>query len=156
VVTALPQPDRQTGGWDFVLKDISPQREAQEAYRRLVEQSLQGLFILQDDAVAYANRAYAAMTGYHVNELYEMDPDEYFAQIHPKDRDTVRSRFRRKLAQQPTPEQFAYRVYRKDESLRWFEVHVSRTTFRRRPALQAMVLDVTERKAAEERLAYLA
>ena len=50
----------------------SPSQE-QQKYRILVENSQEGSFILRDGKVTLANKAFAAMTGYHVNSLLGFD-----------------------------------------------------------------------------------
>jgi diguanylate cyclase (GGDEF)-like protein/PAS domain S-box-containing protein len=48
-------------------------QQAQEKYRILVENSQDGSFILQDGKVALSNKAFASMSGYHVNSLLGLD-----------------------------------------------------------------------------------
>jgi len=57
-------------------RDITEQKETEEAYRALVEQSLQGLVIIQDFRIVFANRAFAEITGSTVEELLSFSPKE--------------------------------------------------------------------------------
>jgi PAS domain-containing protein len=54
-------------------KPEKPQRKDQGKYRILVENSQDGSFILKDGKVVLANKAFASMTGYHVNSLLGLD-----------------------------------------------------------------------------------
>lgn len=54
-------------------KTAKPRPQDQEKYRILVENSQDGSFILQDGKVVLANKAFASMTGYHVNSLLGLD-----------------------------------------------------------------------------------
>ena len=51
-------------------------RCAAETPCALVERSLQGLLILQDIRIVFANPAFAAMSGYTVDELLALSPTE--------------------------------------------------------------------------------
>ena len=48
-------------------------RESEAKYRTLLENIQDGVFVLQGDAVIFANEALAQMSGYSVKELTEMD-----------------------------------------------------------------------------------
>ena len=54
-------------------KPAIPRRQDQEKYRIRVENSQDGSFILKDGKVVLANKAFASMTGYHVNSLLGLD-----------------------------------------------------------------------------------
>ncbi len=47
-------------------------RESEEKYRNLVEQSLQGTFVIQDMRIVFSNQAFADMGGYTIEELYSL------------------------------------------------------------------------------------
>ena len=42
----------------------------------LVEQSLQGTFVIQDMRIVFSNQAFANMGGYTTEELYSLSPEE--------------------------------------------------------------------------------
>ena len=56
----------------FVARDITDRVAAEEAYRVLAEQSIQGIAILQHGRLAYVNAAAAGMLGWTVDELLNM------------------------------------------------------------------------------------
>ncbi len=45
-------------------------------YRTLVEQSLLGVILMQDDRIVFANSACARMTGYTVEEMLALPPEK--------------------------------------------------------------------------------
>jgi len=53
----------------FTAKDITERKLTEEAYHTLVDHSLQGLAILQDERVVFTNQALAEITGYTIDEM---------------------------------------------------------------------------------------
>jgi PAS domain S-box-containing protein len=117
-------------------------RRAQEAYRTLVDHSLQGLVILQEGRIVFANPAIVKMTGYTLEELLAMSPPEVRSLVNAEDRAMVWER-------DPAPEQYEFRGSRKDGTTFWVDMHTSPTQFQDKPAIQAALIDITKRKHAE-------
>jgi PAS domain S-box-containing protein len=149
---AIRDDDGKLTGFRGVVHDITERRRAEEAYRLLVDQSLQGLLILQDMRVVFANEAYAKMVGCTVDEINAMSFEEMQASVHPEDRATVWGRYRDRLKGKNVPKHYEFRVIRKDGSIIWLEMHASVIDYQGRPAVQATVIDITERRKAEEAL----
>ena len=70
-VRSLGQADTPAGGWLLVVRDVSAQvhleqelRDAEERYRSLVEGLTEGVFIVQDGTIVYANPALHALGGH--------------------------------------------------------------------------------------------
>lgn len=126
--------------------------ELDEAYRNLVDHSLQGLVIFQDGRAVFANQAMAGIIGYPVDEILAMSPDRIREVVHPEDREVVWDRHRKRLAGEPIPQRYEMRGIRKDGSICWLELYASHITHRGRPAVQAAYIDITARKQVEEKL----
>ena len=161
----------RSGARDYVMKDrlarLGPaverelresegrgaRRRAEEAYRTLVENSLQGLAIVQDGGVVFANAAVADMLGWSVAELMSLSSAEMRQILRPEDWDRLWSQHRDRLAGKAVPVRYEVRMRRRDGRLRWIEVLASRVEFAGRPAIQAALADVTDRlgRAREER-----
>ena len=133
-------------------RDITEQKETEDAYRALVEQSLQGLVIIQDFRIVFTNKAFAEIAGRTVEELLSFSPEEVRALVHPEDRDFVWGRFRARLEGKQAPPRYEYRGIRKDGTVCWLEMIASLIEYDGRPAIQGAVVDITERKQAEEAL----
>ena len=124
-------------------------REMKETYRALVEQSLQGLAIIQDGRIVYANQALADIFGYDLKRMLSMTPQEVENLMHPEDREMVLGRLRERLEGNDVPWHYEFRGLRSDGSVRWLEILARRIDFLGRPAVQAVLMDLTERKRAE-------
>jgi PAS domain S-box-containing protein len=136
-----------------ILRDITGRHDGEEACRALVEASLQGLLLLQDRRVVFANRGMMKLTGRPVTELLAMTAEELAATAHPKDR----SRFLEHLAGPAaggngSPRQCEIRVVRPDGSLRRVNAIASAVEYRDRPAVHLAEVDITEQRAAEDEL----
>lgn len=131
-------------------RDITERIEAQTVYRSLVDHSLQGLLILQDRRIAFANPRVAQISGYTVEELMSLSSDELRMFIHPDDRESVWQRAHRHETGQPESTHSELRFVRRDGAVRWIETNVSALEYRGRPAFQVAYVDITKRKRAEE------
>ena len=130
-------------------EDITEQKLLEEGYRNLVDNSIQGLAIIQDGHVVFFNKAFCLITGYDEQELLGLSAQML---IHPDDREIVWSRHQDRLADKPVPARYEFRSVRKDGSTAWFEIHASKVEYQGHPATQAAYIDITERKKAEEQL----
>ena len=127
-------------------------RESEKKHRTLVEQSLQGLAVIQDYQVVFANSATAEITGFTVDELLSLAPERVQEIIHSDDRTVAWDRFRDRMTGKAVDSRHDYRLVRKDGTVRWIEMFSASIEYRGKPASQAAFIDITERRRAEERL----
>jgi len=135
-----------------IVENITNRRKAGEVYRTLIDHSLQGLAIIQDERVVFANRAIGEITGYTVDEMLAASSQEVQAFIHPADRTLVWDWHRARLKGEQSADHYELRGIRKDGAICWLEIHASPIEYRDRPAVQAACIDVTERKETEQAL----
>jgi len=148
-------PKRWTGiDWDITeqKKREEELRASEDKYRALVEKSLQGILIVQDFRIVYANERCAEITGYTLEELLSLPTEKVIKLVHPEDRALVWGRFKDRLQGKDVPSQYEYRGIRKDGSIRWLEMFSSLIEYHGKSAVQAAIVDITERKQAEEEL----
>jgi len=146
-------------GVEGVLRNIAARkrveeeiRESEEKYRIMVEHSIQGICILQDMRVVYANKALADIIGYKLKELMSLPLNEIRELVHPEDQDMVWGRMRDRLDGKPVPSRYEVRTIRKDGSIMWLEMISSRIVYKGKPAIQAAIIDITDRKQADEKI----
>ncbi|MGE5297475.1 MAG: PAS domain S-box protein [Solirubrobacterales bacterium] len=133
-------------------RDVTQRKEVEEAYHAIVDHSLQGLVVIQDMRVVFVNRAMTQISGYTVDEILSISGGQLQEFIHPLDREAVWRNHRTRLSGEPLPDQYEFRIIRKDGSVRWVEIITSRIDYQGRPAIQAACIDVTERHRAQEAL----
>ena len=131
--------------------DITERKRAEEAYRAVVEHSLQGLVIFQDRRIVFTNPAFARTLGYTVEELTALSPPDVWALIHPEDQSLLFGRMQAGEAVSPS---YEIRALRKDGAVRWLRGSANPIEYVGRPAMQAAFIDITERKQTEALLAH--
>ena len=139
-----------------IMKDITNRKHADEALREsenkfkdLVEKSNVGVYLIQDRLHKYANARCAEIHGYSVEEMIgKLGPEDT---TYPDDwASSVKSMRERAAGQSSIYRQF--RIVTKSGELRNVEVYGSRTFYQGRPAVIGTMLDITDRKRAEEAL----
>ena len=133
-----------------LLVNYVRRRRAEEAYRMVVERSLQGLVVLKDDRVLSANPALVQMGGYTQGELRSLPAEEVRRLVHPEDRERIWGFLADWRAGKPVSPRQQFRLLHKNGSVLWVEGLVSPITYRGGPATQVAFLDITDRKQAEE------
>ncbi len=144
-------------GMQAVARDITERRTADEAlrtaeskYRALVEQSLMGVFIMQDERLVYVNPKAADMMGYTQQEL--IDTATPFQLVHEQDRPLVVDQLSRLDPVRQPSVQLAVRAVRKDGEIIQVEAFCSMTEFGGQQAVLSTVHDISDRVKLEDQL----
>ena len=129
-------------------------RESEEKYKKLVEESLQGLIIGQGlpPRIIFANSTTSEILGYSTDELVSFSPEEVKELIHPEDRTIFFQQYQERLEGKEMPSRHEIRGIRKDGTVRWTELLARRNEYQGKPAVLATFVDITERKRAEDLL----
>lgn len=127
-------------------------RESEQKYRLLIEQSIQGVVIIQNFYIIYCNSAFSKISGYSVVELLAMSPQKVKALVHPDDQALVWGRMKDRLQGKKVPNRYEFRGIQKNGSIRWLEIFSSPVEFQGKLAMQGAIIDITERKLIEESL----
>jgi len=125
-------------------------RESEERYRNLVELSQDAIFVVQESRIVFANPAAARLL--EAEKPGDLADAEIMEFIHEDYRDRVRQRMRNAAAGASNPPA-EFKITTRKRALRVVESVSNPTTFGGRPALQAIVRDLTERNRAEAALA---
>lgn len=124
-------------------------RESEEKYKTIVENSLAGIYLIQDGKYQFLNPRFIEMSGYTEEELIgKTDPLEL---THPDDRERVADLMRRRLKGELAPAEYEMRGIRKDGTIVSLKVLSDRVMYRGRPAVMGTILDMTEQKEIEDR-----
>jgi two-component system sensor histidine kinase UhpB len=118
-------------------------------YAFLVEQSLAGMYVIQDLTFQYANATWAALVGYTPEEMVgqpvlKFVPPDFHAEL--------LDRLNRRLEGNPPTMRYITRGLHRDGHTVPIEVHGTRMLYRGRPAIVGVGVDVSERVRSEEAL----
>ena len=125
-------------------------RESEEKYRKLVDYTLVGKYIHQDRIFMFCNKRFAEIFGYEGSgEIIGRNIQDFIA---PASRDKVAQELGFRESGETEFSHYELQGVRKDGSLIHVEVLGSRIDYQGKPAIQGSILDVTERRKAEDRL----
>jgi PAS domain S-box-containing protein len=124
-------------------------RESERKYSTLVEDALIGVYIIKDGKIAFANDKFAAIYGYHKDELIGMDS---LLLVHPDDRPQMSELRKKRLRGDNVPSEYEIQGLKKNGDTIWVMRSLSLINYQDGPAISGIVQDMTQRREAEEAL----
>jgi PAS domain S-box-containing protein len=124
-------------------------RRSEERYRLVVDNAHEGICVIQDGTIEFANPKLAELAGRTPEEGVSRPFIDY---IHPEDRSEVIDRYQRRLAGEAVPDVHTYRMLRPDGGVRWIDVISVVVAWEGRPGTINFISDTTEQMEAEEAL----
>ncbi len=166
IISAIPllAADGSIQGMLEIFKDIRRRKrletqvvESEGRYRALVElgdEVGEAIVMMQDtDSIealqTFASERWSRITGYGSQELLTMS---FFDLVSPRDRETSRERYHRKMAGEVMPGLFELTIRGKDGREVPVELTSAVTSYGNKKANVAYIRDVSERKRVEEQL----
>ncbi|MBV5319289.1 MAG: PAS domain S-box protein, partial [Desulfobulbaceae bacterium] len=128
---------------------VALQRESDENYRLILENSQEAIIIAQDLHLVMVNPAAERLTGFSAEQLMARP---FLELMHPDDRELVIDRQQRRQRGEEVPVRYSFRVACLDGSFKWLEQHSSQTSWNGKPATLAVLSDITERRRAAQQL----
>ena len=136
-------------GLQGVVTDVTGRKQAEEAlresetrFRVLSDATFEGIAFTEQGIVVDANRQFADLLGYEMNQVQGLDVSQLVA---PEDQEFVRSKI---LAGSEEP--YEHRALRKGGAVIFVEVRPRMMSIEGRPMRVTAVRDITERKQVEE------
>jgi two-component system cell cycle sensor histidine kinase/response regulator CckA len=124
-------------------------KQSEERYRTLMENTHEGVLVLQDGVTKYCNNRMAEISGYTVAELIEKPVMDM---VHPDDLEQIEARLQSFKDGESPDRTLAFRGIAADGSERWMESNQARITWQGFTALLVFVCDITERQQLETQM----
>lgn len=124
-------------------------QESEAKYRRLVENSLVGVFIIQDGIFRFVNKRFSEIIGCTSDEVLERTDALGF--VHPEDRKRVEEDMRR-LTLSQIPIVLDFRLVRQDGNYAEVKTFISPILYQGKPAASGMMINTTREKTLEKQL----
>jgi len=134
-------------GHQIPLRAEDELAEREETHRSILERASDGVAIIQDMTIRYANPRLAEIWGVLVSEVIGTSIADHLQQ---DELDRLADRYKRRLAGENVPALYETSLQRRDGSDVFVEVSAGLIAYEGRPADLILVRDITERKRTEE------
>ncbi len=137
-----------------LLKIKSQQlNESESKYQSLLEQTLAGVFIIQDDLFRYLNKK--TCTIFECEQEKLLNQKSLLDFVHPEDYDAVSEHFRQSTNGKIFGDGIAFRIITHKKNERYLEMWTQLVDFQSKPALEGILIDISKRTQAEMREEHL-
>jgi PAS domain S-box-containing protein len=124
-------------------------RESEEKYRIMIEKANDGIIIIQEGLIKFANKKFQEMLGYTAGEVKSLDYKKILA---PEEYDPNREVFWKELTEKELSRPFSISLMNRYGNRIEVEVSAAPIEFKGRPAYQVFLRDITRRKQLESEL----
>jgi len=124
-------------------------RESEQRFRTVLEQSIAGVYVVQDGHFAYVNPRFAEILGYASPD--ELVGSEALSVIAKSDRAKATENMLPRLAGAVQSLSYSVTAVRKDGSTLDIGLHGAAANYNGRPAIIGLMQDISEKKRAEEK-----
>jgi two-component system NtrC family sensor kinase len=134
---------------DAIIEDITERKQAEARYSTLVEQSNDGIVLIQDGLLKFVNTRMAEISGFSKEEALGKSFIDFVA---PEHRELLADRYRRRLSGEESPSSYEAEILARDGQKIPVEISAGLIEFEGEPVDMVIVHDITRRKQAEETL----
>lgn len=124
-------------------------RTEQQKYRSVVDNVSEGILVVRDGRMVFANPSTERLIGRPIDSLMNVPFTEF---IHPDDQPLVRERHLRRLRGEEVEQHYPLRILRADGSVIWLELAAVLIEWEGAPATLSFITDITERRRLEDEL----
>jgi len=122
-------------------------RESEEKYRTVVNSANDGIAIIQDQVIQFANPRLAKMGGYELEEIVNRPYADFLGHSELEGVQTIHSG---RMNGESVPSKYELLLHRKNSDFLFVEVNSSLISYRNKPAVLIIIRDSTERKRTEK------
>ncbi|MFO7968058.1 MAG: PAS domain S-box protein [Archaeoglobaceae archaeon] len=142
------------GEWELI-KNFEYRRsqdvlqKIEEKYRTLVENANEGILVIQDGKIMYANPKAMEISGYSNDEIIFRS---FFEFVHPDDRELVVRHYKEGIGDKKHFDSYQFRFKDKKGRTRWTKIKTTSIEWDGKPSILTLITDITPQKEAEEKL----
>lgn len=125
-------------------------RDAELRFRTIADKSMVGVYIVQHGKFVYVNPRFASIFGYEPDELINTVPVDVV--FHDDFKKIANENVRKRVAGEVESVHYEAMGLRKNGSTNWVEFYGSRAVLNDVPTILGSMIEITERKKAEEEL----
>ena len=125
-------------------------RESEEKYREIIENSLEGIFVSQNNLIQFCNHRFAEM--FLIKDTRHIIGKPLRELVSPKDRDMVERQNQSLENNEYKKTHYNFKARRDDGTEFEVETLSTRILFNGKPAAQSVIRDVSEQRQLEEQL----
>ena len=154
LATIIKDRSGDTIGYQSAVQDISDRKrmeellkKSEEKYSSVVENSMDGIIVLQKGIIKFLNQAILDLSGYNLEELIDK---EFETLLSPEYRKFVMNMHQARLAGKDVPSMYEIEIIRKNGISVPIEVSNTIITYGGEKATLSFIRNITERKQAED------
>ena len=125
-------------------------RNSEEKFRSIVEQSLVGIYIIQQERIVYVNPGFEKIFGHSKNDL--LNNISFKELVHQDDLKLIFNNSHTRINKDNTDPQYIFRGIRNGGATAYLEVIASLITYNDEPAVIGTLVDITDRIQEETRM----
>ncbi len=123
-------------------------KKSEEKYRNVVNNTRDGIMVVQDGIFRYINPKIIHISGYSHDELVN---NRFSMVVHHEDKRKIEERHLSRMRGENVTRRYPFRLYTKDRKLKWVELREAKTImWGGKPATLAFLADLTEQKQIQE------
>lgn len=123
-------------------------KSAEANFRTLVENSIAGIYVIQQNKLVYANPTVCEILGYSMDELIARPLVDF---VVPEERALVEENVRKRLQGAVNSIRYSLRMVRKNGTIAQLEAHGASTFYNGKPSILGILMDQSSHKEAEDR-----
>nr|WP_320050383.1 diguanylate cyclase [uncultured Desulfuromonas sp.] len=146
---------RKVNRFNKTLQDLNMRlKESEESFRSLVDNAHEGIVVVQNKRLVFVNPRACEMTGYDYEALLALD--SFLPLIAPEARETMMANHLKRLAGKASPVRYESQFLKRDGTIYPIELTGVLINWKNNPATLNILSDISERKASEAAVRFMA
>jgi two-component system, cell cycle sensor histidine kinase and response regulator CckA len=155
-VTVYPLTENGVGGAVIRIDDVTARKntedallESEEKYRLVVDNANDGIVVIQDGKIKFANPRVVEVCGYTMDELIGMN---FIDLVAGEDKDLTLRNYMSRVEGKGASKAYIFRIINRAGEKLWVDINIIMITWNGRPASLNFMRDITRQKKTEEQL----